>query len=121
MLDIFIPGKPIPKARPCISKQGRLYTPKRTKQWEAYVAMMLLKNKWKPRSKLPYKVELVFTVSPSSKADTDNLIKSVLDGCNQAWRYYGWDDVQVEEVIAKKITDKDPNKLGVRLRMEVME
>lgn len=37
---VEIPGRPVPKGRPRTGKGGRIYTPKRTREYEAKVALL---------------------------------------------------------------------------------
>ena len=96
--DCLIPGPPIGKGRPRAAKMGghvRLYTPKKTADWERSAAL-LARNAWcRPPSDDLCKAEIV-AVFPrpkrllrkkdpehrlwhGSKPDIDNICKSVLD------------------------------------------
>ncbi len=96
--ECVIPGAPIGKGRPRATKMGnhvRLYTPKRTADWERSSAL-IMKNEWRsapldnicsvsiiavfPRPKrLLRKKDPEHRLWHSSKPDIDNVCKSVLD------------------------------------------
>ena len=96
--DCLIPGPPIGKGRPRAAKMGshiRLYTPKKTADWERSAAL-LARNAWSrppsddlckaeivavfPRPKrLLRKKDPVHRLWHGSKPDIDNICKSVLD------------------------------------------
>lgn len=75
-------GKPVPKGRPRVNRNGHAYTPARTLDWEAQVGWAA-RAAMKGREPLtgPCRVELIFRGAHGS-ADTDNLAKAVLDGMN---------------------------------------
>ena len=93
--EITIPGNPVAKGRPRVSKYGT-YTPKKTADFESYVEY----GNIKPSDK-PLKAEIIFYMPiPKSaskkvktamkngetahikKPDLDNMAKSVLDALN---------------------------------------
>jgi len=96
--DCVIPGPPIGKGRPRATKMGshvRLYTPKRTADWERSSAL-IMRNAWMsaPRDELckasivavfPRPKRLLRKKDPEyrlwhgSKPDIDNVVKAVLD------------------------------------------
>lgn len=82
---------PEPKARPRFTRQGRAYTPKGTRDYEALLkdafnrawGLPVLEN-------IPLRCEVVFHVKrpkvkrdyPITRPDVDNLLKAVLDAMN---------------------------------------
>ncbi len=106
-----VPGKPVPKGRPRF-KNGRVYTPKKTREYEEFVAYSA-RSKADNRFEGPVRVSLRFHTK--SKADLDNLIKSVLDGCQIGGvfendsqvrainAYYGEPDEERVEVMVEDI------------------
>lgn len=98
-LRFSIPGQPLPKARPRVNtRTGRAYTPSKTRAWERTVA-------WHARLALGAQeplegdvaLALRFRRQTRRRADTDNLVKAVLDGLNGiAYR----DDKQIVRVEA---------------------
>lgn len=97
--------KPQPKGRPRFAN-GRAYTPKATRDYEALLAWHFRMAKQDPLEG-PLSVELTFTTK--SKADIDNLIKACLDAGNGTlWR----DDSQVRSVHGEKVKG-DEEKIQV--------
>lgn len=76
--DFTIPGKPVPAARPRVTRNGT-YNPQRYKDWLAS-AKTYARQAWLGLAPRGGKVEVtaVFTGAHGS-ADIDNLIKGVLD------------------------------------------
>jgi|TARA_R110000823_G_scaffold268056_1_gene388016 Holliday junction resolvase RusA-like endonuclease len=98
-IELVIPGSPIGKGRPRGTAAGgfvRLYTPKKTADWERSAAL-IARNAWcrAPLDSCPIEVEIVAVfhrpkrllrkkdpecrVVHTSKPDIDNVIKSALD------------------------------------------
>ena len=123
--ECVIPGAPIGKGRPRATTMGshvRLYTPKRTADWERSSAL-IMKNEWRsapldgvcrvdvvavfPRPKrLMRKKDPQHRVWHSSKPDIDNVCKSALDSMVMAGIIR--DDTQVVILTAKSVyTAKD--------------
>ena len=118
--ECVIPGAPIGKGRPRATKMGnhvRLYTPKRTADWERSSAL-IMKNEWRsapldnicsvsiiavfPRPKrLLRKKDPEHRMWHSSKPDIDNVCKSVLDSMVMAGVIR--DDTQVVILTAKAV------------------
>ena len=118
--DCVIPGAPIGKGRPRATKMGnhvRLYTPKRTADWERSSAL-IMRNAWMsppsdslcrakitavfPRPKrLLRKKDPEHRIWHSSKPDIDNVCKSVLDSLVMAGVIR--DDTQVVFLSAKSV------------------
>lgn len=115
-----IDGEPVAKGRPRFTRQGRTYTPLKTKQYEDKVriaakeAMGSSDPLETPVSVFIY-VTLPVPVSyskkrteaclngserPTKKPDIDNQIKSVLDGMNEV---VFKDDCQIVAIHAKKV------------------
>ncbi|MCL6611197.1 MAG: RusA family crossover junction endodeoxyribonuclease [Peptococcaceae bacterium] len=99
MIKIVIPGRPVPKGRHQVRLYGRkviTYTPAKTREYEKAVKVYAAKQKVK---KLDGDVGIIAVFYTSGPGDTDNLIKSLLDGLNGvAWE----DDRQVKLVMALK-------------------
>ena len=118
--ECVIPGAPIGKGRPRATTMGshvRLYTPKRTADWERSSAL-IMKNEWRsapldgvcrvdvvavfPRPKrLMRKKDPQHRVWHSSKPDIDNVCKSALDSMVMAGIIR--DDTQVVILTAKSV------------------
>lgn len=118
--ECVIPGAPIGKGRPRATTMGghvRLYTPKRTADWERSSAL-IMRNAWMsaPRTELckasivavfPRPKRLLRKKDPeerlwhSSKPDIDNVCKSVLDSLVMAGVIR--DDTQVVFLNARSV------------------
>jgi Holliday junction resolvase RusA-like endonuclease len=96
MAIIFtVPGRPVPKQRPRLGRNGNIYTPKNCLEYEkavGWAARRLFKTP------LDGPVELHVRLYLNSKGgDLDNYIKAICDGLNGvAWL----DDSQVERIMA---------------------
>ena len=112
--NIEINARPIPKARPRLSKFA-VYTPKKTADYEKLIAY-----EWKRRYKSlilknAVKLDLLFCFKKAKsckkdyhtqRPDIDNLEKAILDGLNKTAFV---DDCQVVEMKSQKVfsdTDK---------------
>lgn len=97
---IIIPGDPVGKGRPRFTKQGRAYTPKKTKDYESRVRLAWIEAGG-PYLDGPVQVHVeAYHKMPNSwsrkkqgemegtpclkKPDADNILKSVLDGLQGA-------------------------------------
>ena len=118
--ECLIPGAPIGKGRPRAAKMGahvRLYTPKKTADWERSSAL-LARNAWcRPPSDDLCRAEIVAVfprpkrllrkkdpegrVWHGSKPDIDNVCKSVLDSLVMAGVIR--DDTQVVSLFAESV------------------
>ena len=127
-VSFHIPGTPVPKARArAYVRNGHIahYTPKPTARFESDVATLakramagrepisgpvaLFVKFWLP---VPASYSKKRTADcyasremPAKRPDTDNLVKSVTDGCNGiVWR----DDAQVVQIVAEKAYGANP-------------
>ena len=111
MVEIRVAGPPVPKGRPRFT-QGRVYTPKRTLDYETQIGWAWLET-GAPRFEGPVSVEIIVREGKRHPADLDNYIKIVLDALNGlAWA----DDRQVERIDAN-ITRK-PHMPGLYIAIE---
>ena len=127
---VVIDHRPTPKQRPAWSK-GRVYTPKKTRDYEALLAnvaqaTMLSNKKKRFGSETPLRVTATFVFEPakswpkeirqaaldgatypilSNTGDVDNLLKSCLDSFNGI--VFDDDKAIVEIVSKKKYGEKD--------------
>ena len=120
-VKFHINTRPTPKQRPRLGKGGKVYTPNSTKVFEQicrlsygnryyfdkeYISIKIIFKFKVPKSysKKKYSEAIEGKIRPSTN-DTDNLLKSVLDGLNgKAWK----DDRYIYRIEAEKIfADKD--------------
>jgi Holliday junction resolvase RusA-like endonuclease len=132
--ECLIPGPPIGKGRPRATKMGghiRLYTPKKTADWERSAAL-LARNAWMRAPSEDYcRLEVVAVFSRpkrllrkkdpeermwhGSKPDIDNVVKSVADSLVMAGVIR--DDTQVVEIHARKVYATKSEGPGVEVRL----
>jgi crossover junction endodeoxyribonuclease RusA len=85
VLDIWIPGNPVPKGRPRavqIRGYARILTPKKTRQAEKAIATLVrthLGPGWKPDADSDWEIHYTFHCSSRVRGDGDNLQKLVQD------------------------------------------
>lgn len=91
--ELWVPGRPVPKARPRMTRRGRVYTPKRTLDYEASIAQAA-HDAGVPVIDAPIELAMDFYVdgafiqcweidTPTSGplvGDIDNYSKSLIDG-----------------------------------------
>ncbi len=82
-LEFVIPGKPVPKARPRVTR-NRTFTPQRTKDFEEHVGIcaMIAHNRTRQPwdVNVEYGIECRFYFAGKPRVDGDNLLKSIQDG-----------------------------------------
>lgn len=108
---ITFPVAPVPKERARRARNGRFYTPPKTKHFEEDIRRIChfeMSYQMQERFEGPLKVSVVFYLNkpksvkrkfPCVKPDLDNLQKSLLDGMNGIVFI---DDAQIIDVEAKK-------------------
>ena len=130
MIKLLIPGEPVSKLRPRVTKFAS-YTPAKTKNYEVFIKELFCTQypKWEPIQDKPLKmiVNAYFAppissskaklarmlsgeILPTKKPDVDNLIKVVGDSLN-GLAYH--DDAQIVKVLCSKYYSNIP-------RMEVI-
>ena len=80
-IRIIIPGRAVPKARPRLGRGGRVYTPKKIREYEELVgwyAKQYIPEPLEGDIELHVKVYVKNNVFP----DIDNIAKSIMDGLN---------------------------------------
>lgn len=126
-ITFWVPGNPVPKERPRLARNGMVFTPKKSLDWEKVVALHAraagVTRAERPRRFL---VQMLFKMRNPWVGDGDNLEKAVLDGLcdkrarrgkNPKPRVLGvafQDDVQVFDVVRKKKQAQD-GKTGVKV------
>tara|TARA_R110000822_G_scaffold63202_1_gene155455 strand:- start:264 stop:665 length:402 start_codon:yes stop_codon:yes gene_type:complete len=130
ILEFVVPGQPVAKGRPRMSKSGHVFTPKKTKNYERLVAG-LAKKQWmfEPmRGALKLQVTCVFArpkrlmrkadpqerVWKIGRPDLDNCIKSVADGLHVVMK----DDAQIVWIEASKMYAAKGEEPCVIVRLE---
>jgi Holliday junction resolvase RusA-like endonuclease len=130
IIQIEVPGDPVPKGRPRVAMRGRfaqIYTPKETVDYEklvrSYAAVSMgggallegpllvtltahvpIPQSWSAKKKAA-------AVYPISRPDTDNFLKAALDALNGI---VFADDSQVTDIIASKRYSGEP-RLSIRV------
>lgn len=111
-----IPGPPVAKQRPRLGRGGRVYTPAKTKAYESKVASYYGSGYYFKDEFISVNILFKFEVPKSwskkkksealkgnirpTRADTDNYVKSILDGLNKvSWE----DDRYIFRIEAEKV------------------
>lgn len=101
---IYVPGDPVPKARPRVSARRGTFTPKATREYERRVTVYGLqaRGEWQRGRTWDlagwYRVEMAFC-REAARGDADNVLKSVLDGLRGVTYH---DDCRVVEVVLSR-------------------
>lgn len=134
MIKLFVPGEPVAKGRPRMTRTGHAYTPQKTRSYEGKMA--LFGNQamgGKPPVESPLHVDLLVILPipaswsqrkktealacrllPAGRKDLDNFVKT-LDGLNGIiWK----DDGQICSIVARKIYGEIP---GLHILIEEMD
>lgn len=93
-IQFTVPGDPVVKGRPRFTKYGKAYTPKATLDAEKAIKKIVENQGITPFDE-PVGMEVAFFCQTKRRTDGDNLMKLVLDACNEV-AYT--DDYLVEEV-----------------------
>lgn len=116
-IRIIVPGAPIPKARPRMTRVGHVYTPKRTADYEKLIGLKARAAVAAGGETFPEGVPVRATINialpppkkhreaPTSKPDIDNYIKAALDGINGIVLH---DDSQIVSIHADKVYSEKP-------------
>lgn len=115
MIEIVIPGNPIPKGRPRHSRHGATYTPQRTRLYELHVrncAEQAMQQHNAETMMQPVKLTAWFYRSSARNADWDNLAKALCDGINGI---VFDDDSQIVDAHMHKRIDRDNPRTVVRV------
>lgn len=100
---ITIPGRPVPKGRPRLGKNGNVYTPKKTREYEAFVAWKTKEVVKEPLSG-DIAIDIKIYINGNNYPDIDNVCKALLDGMNgNAYE----DDRQVAALKICRFKDKN--------------
>jgi Holliday junction resolvase RusA-like endonuclease len=127
MIAFEVPGCPVPKGRPRVTRTGHAFTPKRTRDYESKVAMIAAQQMSEKGYTEPFNGELTVSViaylpkpkkpkeklnaplirSPSN-GDVDNYSKAALDAIEGI---VFENDSQITALTVKKRYDKTPRLL----------
>lgn len=130
--SVTIPGVPIAKARPRMTKSGHTYTPKKTADYETMIKQAFMIANGTPilEGEIKMRLEFFFPITkstrkrdidvmlagdirPAKKPDIDNLMKAVCDALNGvAYK----DDAQIVDIEVAKYYDVEP-----RVDIEITE
>lgn len=122
-IQFCIPGNPVPKGRPRFTRQGRTYTPAKTKTYEDEVKAIALSAMVGEPLETPVAVYVraIFPVPASyskkrteaclsgserhtKRPDLDNVVKAITDGMNGVVYV---DDAQIVRLVATKVYGTD--------------
>jgi|GEM_PF-6891064 len=107
---VVIETRPVPKARPRLGINGRMYTPRETKQFEGLISWCTRSVVKKPIEK-PVRVNI--DVYSKTRADLDNIAKAILDGLSGIAFI---DDRQVVDLRIRKLLPTDCEKIVISIR-----
>lgn len=127
MIVFTVPGKPQPKERPRVTRQGYSFTPRRTREYEAKVVEAAKKSELLPQSPIsetPLKMIIWCympipkswntqkhqdavrgKILPAKRPDIDNLGKICMDALNGV-AYV--DDAQIVQLVINKTYSEEP-------------
>lgn len=112
-IHVCVPGAPVGKQRPRMTRRGAVYTPQRTVDYERAVrdaCRQMLPAGWDPTAQ--YALVMRVYYGDRRRRDLDNVIKSISDGLNGvAWR----DDSQVCLVAAGRDYDAADPRVEVTI------
>ena len=128
-LNFTVMGKPQGKGRPRMTRNGHVYTPQKTREYEERVKNAAMSEMgrdkilpWTEKQPLKVIIECFFALPksatkkqridvlehrkfPTIKSDIDNIAKSILDGMNG--HVYGDDSQIVDLVVTKRYDCED--------------
>lgn len=110
MLQLWLDGDPLSKARHRLGRGGHSYTPAATEAAEEKVALRVRNAMRGHRPEAPprtFGVTATFFQKGRARRDVDNMLKLLLDGITMSGKKYGFgiwcDDSQVSEISSKLI------------------
>lgn len=116
--DLTVPGHPVAKERPRLTRNGGVHTPQKTVQFEKMVGNAWFDKYGETRLEGMLQVWLYFGTKTHSRQDIDNLTKSVLDGLERA-NAFEKGDQQVYKITASKYpSDIEQTIICVRQLMD---
>jgi len=136
LLELTIPGKPVPKGRPRVTRSGTTYTPARTKRFERAVGLIARSKGPEFQADGPLRLEVTCVYGrPGSNApkvsgrvpcdrggshypDADNVLKAVADGL-EGIAYAN--DKQLAQVEASKVFGAEGEQSCTEVRLWRLE
>lgn len=115
--SITVLGRPVPKARPRMTRSGGVYTPKTTVDYEKLIGQAWWEKYGETKFEGRVEVWLFFGTDRHGKQDIDNLAKSVLDGLQRANAFEHGDE-QVYKLTASKLPTETPRTVICIRRLE---
>ena len=113
MISFTVPGQPVPKGRPRITKTGHAFTPQRTRDDQATVKWWALEAMaGEPPTAMDVRMRIKLYFRDRRRRDIDNAAKALLDGCNGA--VYE-DDSQVFRLEVERGYDKENPRAEVEV------
>ena len=106
-LTFRVPGRPVPKRRPVVTKRGGTFTPAETRRYENAVGWAAAQARRGDTFRGPVGVELSVVVH-RWEGDVDNYAKSLLDGMQHGGLLQ--DDRQVHVLIVARIRDREQDE-----------
>lgn len=113
---IWIPGKPVPKGRPRFARNGGVYTPKTTADYEKRIAQAWRDkygDKMVDEDRLAIHVDVY--LKKYSTTDVDNLLKIAMDGL-QGVAFENDASIKVAKVVKVKVDGPDTDE-GMRIAL----
>lgn len=126
MIEFFVPGDPVPQARPRVTTRAgfaQTYTPAKSRHYGSYVRMVAAT--YAPAELLDQALKLTccFVIQkpaskprrclhPATKPDLDNLVKAVKDALEGVLYT---NDSRIVEIAARKVYGTPP---GVQVQLE---
>lgn len=111
LLQLVIPGRPVPKGRPRMTRTGGVYTPKTTVDYEKVVAAAWFDAYGMLSLEGHLRVVIHAYTDRTAKQDVDNIAKSILDGLQRAGAFAQGD----EQVWSLGVTKYDSKDLHARV------
>lgn len=137
MYKIYIPGEPVSKGRPRMTKRGHTYTPKKTVDYECMVQTLFQAKHGSPMLEVPIllQLDLYFGIPksrskavrermqqglerPCKRPDIDNCMKVVCDALNGiAYK----DDSQIVAAVIQKFWSDEPRAVVTIEKLDLEE
>lgn len=130
ILDVAIEGAPVPKGRPRMTRSGHVFTPKKTRDWEALAAAAMMAATEErgiddlvavdveavaPRpQRLKRKKDLDGLLPMGCKPDGDNILKAALDALTASGVIT--DDARAQQLSVAKYYGPKSGSAWVRVR-----